>query len=115
MTRKISRYGALVIVANVSTLRIDAATAGPCAKEINTFRNSLSHDAKGEPTFVASAPQSIGAQLKHQPTQESVVRAKKQAQGQIFAVLAQADAFDLEGERSECMATVAKAKILLNP
>lgn len=53
MTLKTSRYGALVIVAIVSTLRIGTATAGPCAKEINAFRSSLSHDANGEPTFVA--------------------------------------------------------------
>jgi hypothetical protein len=79
------------------------------------FRSSLSRDENGEPTFIGTAPQSIAAQLEHQPTRESVERAKKQAQTQILMVVTQAEALDSEGKKSECRNALAKAKLLLNP
>src|ERR1700719_1858465 len=72
-------------------------------------------DKNGEPTFVGTAPQSIAAQLEHQPTRESVEHAKKQAQAQILMVVTQAEALDSEGKKSECRNALAKAKLLLNP
>jgi hypothetical protein len=113
MTRKV--IGALAIIAIASTFRVAMATAGPCAGEIADIRSSLSRDKIGDPSFVGTAPQSIGAQLSHQPTRESVERAKKQAQTQILAVVTQAEAFDSEGKRSECRHALAIAKLLLNP
>jgi hypothetical protein len=113
MTRKV--YGALGVIALAATLRIASASAGPCAGEIADFRNSLSRDKNGEPTFVGTAPQSIAAQLEHQPTHESVEHAKKQAQAQILMVVTQAEALDSEGKKSECRNALAKAKLLLNP
>jgi hypothetical protein len=65
------------------------------------------------PSF--TAPQSIAAQLEHQPTHESVEHAKKQAQAQILMVVTQAEALDSEGKKSECRNALAKAKLLLNP
>jgi hypothetical protein len=70
MTRKV--YGALGVIAIASILHIATASAGPCAGEIADFRSSLSRDNSGEPTFIGTAPQSIGAQLEHQPTPESL-------------------------------------------
>ena len=96
MTRKV--YGALGIIALASTLCIATASAGPCAGEITDFRSSLSRDKNGEPTFIGTAPQSIGAQLEHQPTRESVEHAKKQAQAQILMVVTQAEALNSEGK-----------------
>ena len=113
MTRKV--YGALGVIALAATLRIASASAGPCAGEIADFRNSLSRDKNGEPTFVGTAPQSIAAQLEHQPTRESVDHAKKQAQAQILMVVTHAEALDSEGKKSECRNALAKAKLLLNP
>lgn len=68
------------------------------------------HDKNGEPTFGGTAPQTIGAQLGHQPTRESVERTKKQTQIRIAAILTQAEALDSEGKRSECKDALAKAK-----
>jgi hypothetical protein len=113
MTRK--AYGALGIIAIALTLRIATASAGPCSGEIADFRSSLSRDENGEPAFIGTAPQSIGAQLEHQPTRESVEHAKKQAQAQILMVVTQAEALDSEGKKSECRNALAKAKLLLNP
>jgi cyanate permease len=113
MTPKV--WGALAIIAIASTLRIAAASAGPCAGEIADFRSSLSRDKNGDLTFVPAAPQTIGAQLAHQPTRQSVERAKKQAQAQLLTVVAQAEALDSEGKQGECRNALAKAKLLLNP
>jgi hypothetical protein len=113
MTRK--AYGALGIIAIALTLRIATASAGPCAGEIADFRSSLSRDKNGDPTFIGTGPQSVSAQLEHQPTRESVEHAKKQAQVQILMVVTQAEALDLEGKQSECRNALAKAKLLLNP
>ena len=113
MTRKV--YGALGVIALASTLCIAIEGAGPCAGEIADFRSSLSRDKNGEPTFVGTAPQSIGAQLEHQPTRKSVEHAKKQAQAQILMVVTQAEALNSERKQSECRSALAKAKLLLNP
>ena len=113
MIRKVC--GALGVIAIASTLRIATASAGPCAGEIADFRSSLSRGENGEPTFIGTAPHSIGAQLEHQPTRESVERAKKRAQVRILMVVTQAEALDSEGRQSECRNALAKAKLLLNP
>ena len=113
MTRKV--YGALGVIAIASILHIATASAGPCAGEIADFRSSLSRDNNGEPTFIGTAPQSIGAQLEHQPTRESLEHAKKQAQAQILMVVTQVEALDSEGKQSECRNALAKTKLLLIP
>jgi hypothetical protein len=115
MTCDIPKYGTLTIVAIVSVLNIGMASAGPCTDEIAKFQNALPRDKNGEPAFVGTAPQSIGAQLEHQPTRVSVERAKKQAQAQIYSVLAQAEASNSEGKQGECKDAIARAKLLLNP
>lgn len=113
MTR--AAYGALGIIAIASTIHMATASAGPCAGEIADFQSSLSRDKNGQPTFIGTAPQSIGAQLEHQPTRESVEHAKKQARAQILMVVTQAEALDSEGKQGECWNALAKAKLLLNP
>jgi len=72
-----------------------------------------SEDRKGEPIFVGTAPQSIATQLEHRATRESVERAKKQSR--VLAVLARAEARDLEGKRKECFDAFAKARLMLDP
>ena len=108
MTRK--AYGALGIIAIASTLRIATASAGPCAGEITEFRSSLSQDKNGEPTFVGTAPQSIGAQLEHQPTPASVEQAEARLQKKFAAAMARAKRYDAQGNRLGCTRELAKAK-----
>jgi hypothetical protein len=115
MTRNILTYGAPLIVAIVATLSIGRANAESCTEEIAKFQNALPRDENGEPTFVGTAPESIGAQLEHQPTPISVERAKKDAQSQIFRALAQAKTLDSQGRPRECREAIARAKLLLNP
>jgi len=114
MKRNIRRLGASGI-AIVSMLHVATASAALCAGQIEEFRGSLPHDRNGEPTFVGTARQSIAAQLEHQPTRESVERARRESQAQILAVLAQAEALDLEGKRRECSDAFSKARLMLDP
>jgi hypothetical protein len=62
MASCILRSGALGSIAIASILNVGAASAGPCTREIAEFQNALPRDVNGEPTFVGTAPQSIGAQ-----------------------------------------------------
>jgi hypothetical protein len=113
MTSRPPKYPALGLIAILWILNIGTANAGACAGEIEEFVTALSRDEKGEPTFVASAPQSIDAQLGHQPTRMSVEQAKKRAQSRIFAVLNHAEKLDFEGKQRECRNAMFRARILL--
>jgi hypothetical protein len=106
---------AALIVAIASALSVLPASAGPCGEKVAAFRQTLPLNQKGAPVVVGSAPQSIDAQLEHQPTPESVARAEQSAQSEIAAVLAQADAFDAAGKQKQCRGALAKAKLLANP
>jgi hypothetical protein len=115
MRCNIPKYGTLGIVAIALTHSIATASAGPCAGEIAEFQSTIPRNKNGDPAFVGTLPQSIDAQLEHQPTLVSVERAKKQAQTQILAALAQAEAFDSEGKRNECRDAIVRARLLLTP
>ena len=90
------------------------AHAGPCADEVAQYRNSLSQEGAGAEA-VGSAPQSLSAQLHHQPTPSTVEPAKKDASAKIAAALADAEKLDAEGNQSACEDTLAKAKLLAHP
>jgi hypothetical protein len=104
-----------LIVAVAMILNAAPASAGSCAAEIAQFRQSLHQKEDSGTGVVGSAPQSIDAQLEHQPTPASVARAKHDAKGQVLALLAQAEAFDAQGRRDECQQALQKANLLLNP
>ena len=103
---------ALAIVVLAGSARAHAAS---CAAEIAQLRQSLHETAHTGAAVVGSAPQSIDAQLEHQPTPASVARAKKNANEQILALLAQAEAFDAQGHGRACRRTLRRANLLLNP
>jgi len=102
-------------VAVAITLNAAPASAGACAAEIAQFRRLVHQKEDAGTGVVGSAPQSIGAQLEHQPTPASVARAKDDAKGQILALLAQAESFDAQGRLPECEQALRKANLLLNP
>jgi hypothetical protein len=105
------RIAASPIVALATGLSITPASAGPCADQIAEFEQFLQE----HPGTVGTAPQSVGAQLEHQPTPASIERARQNAKAEIAAALAQAKTLDAEGKQDECVDALAKAKLLLNP
>ena len=99
---------ALVAVA-VLGLSLTAAHAGPCSEKIAQFEQAVRQSA-GNPNAGPMAPQSIGAQLDHQPTPGSVER----AQATFAATLARAKRLDARGNRAGCTRALAAAKRMYN-
>jgi hypothetical protein len=83
------------------------AYAGPCTQAIAEFEKAMAAD----PTQ-PSGPQSVGAQLHHQPTPESVARADRRARADFKEALARAKHFDALGERNECMGALTEARLI---
>ncbi len=106
---------AALFLAMASGLRAASALAGPCGWEVGELRRSLPRDETGDRSFVGTAPQSIAAQLEHQPTRQSVENAKRNARAHIMIVLARAEAFDASGRPNECRDALLRARLLLNP
>lgn len=82
-----------------------AAHAGPCATQISQVERQIQTLAAASPPGGAgdpSAPQSVGAQLHHQPTPGSVESAEHEANADGEAALARARKADDEGNASVC-------------
>jgi hypothetical protein len=88
-----------------------AAQAGECSGQIAELQQAL----EKQPDLVGTAPQTIGAQLGKQPTPSSVAQAQAHSKGDVARMLQEAKALDERGKESECMAAVAKARLILNP
>jgi hypothetical protein len=93
-------------------LSATSALAGPCSDEIAQLEKAI-RQSENNPAAVATAPQSIGAQLGRQPTPESVRRAEAGSTSGLDAILNRAKAFDAEGKTKECMDLVATVKLRL--
>jgi hypothetical protein len=93
------RCSSIAVVAIAVAMHISAAHAGTCAAEVEEFQKALPRDKNGELSFIGAAPQSISAQLEHQPTLKSVERAKRLSRSLIVTILAQATALDLESRQ----------------
>lgn len=103
------KISAPLIVAAAFGFNLASAHAGPCTPEIEQFEKAM---REAGPGAGPSAPQSIGAQLSHQPTAESMKQAERRARAGFEAVLARAKKFDAEGKRAECMEALTDAKLI---
>lgn len=92
-----------------------AAHAGPCTAQIAQVARQIARLQAGPaPSGVgeASAPQSLGAQLHHQPTPGSVQSALSKANTEAAAALDRARKADAAGDAAGCAATLDEAKRL---
>jgi hypothetical protein len=108
-----SRILVLTIVAIVGAAT--AAHAGPCTTQISRLEAQIRKAQVTSPPGGAgepSAPQSVGAQLHHQPTPGSVQRAEHQANADGEAALARARKADAAGDAAACARALAEAKAL---
>ena len=110
MDRRIA--AALVIGAASGPLTL-SAHAGPCSKQIVRFEETVRQSAE-TPGEGPMAPQSIGAQLGHQPTPGSVKGADMKAQKTFDAALTRAKMLDAKGMRKKCVQALAYAKRLFD-
>jgi hypothetical protein len=92
-----------------------AAQAGPCTTQISQVEQAISRaQAKSGPGGAgeASATQSVGAQLHHQPTPGSVQSAERVANADGDAALERARKADAEGNAAACNKALNEAKAI---
>jgi hypothetical protein len=107
------RTTAALFVAAALALSVASAQAGPCSSQIAQFEQAVRQSA-GNPNAGPMAPQSIGAQLDHQPTPSSMKRAEQRAQATFASTLARAKRLDAQGNRAGCTRALAAAKRMYN-
>jgi hypothetical protein len=88
---------------------IPIAQAGPCSEDIAKFETDIRQSA-GNPNAGLTAPQSIDAQLNHQPTPDSLKQARQRLQSKFSATMARARQLDAKGDREGCTRALSAAK-----
>jgi hypothetical protein len=101
----------LLIATTAATLFCGSGTArsGPCTSQIEELERQIGHvssSAKSGPT----APQSIEAQLHHQPTPETVRNAERKANADAAAALQRARQADTDDNPAACAKALDEAK-----
>jgi hypothetical protein len=89
--------------------------AGPCTTQISQVEQQIrAAAAKSRPGGAgdASAPQTVDAQLHHQPTPNSVQSAEHTANADGDAALARARNADAAGDAGACNKALAEAKAI---
>ena len=97
------------IVCAVLCLHATVARAGPCTEDIAQFEAAIRRSA-GNPNAGLTAPQSVGAQLGHEPTPDSLKRAQDRLQAKFSATMARAKRLDAKGDRTGCSRALSVAK-----
>jgi hypothetical protein len=105
---------AVFLVALALCLNSGPAQAGPCTADISQFEATI-HQSSGDPFAGLMARQSVGAQLSHQPTPESVNQANERLKSRFSAAMARAKQYDAQGNRSGCTRALNAAKKMYIP
>ncbi len=85
------------------------ALPGPCTSDIADFEAAI-RSSQGNPLAGLTAPQSVGAQLEHQPTPSSVAQAQARLKKTFAATMARAKSYDAQGNRLGCTRELNAAK-----
>jgi hypothetical protein len=104
-----SRVVILTIVALIGAHA--AAQAGPCTTQIAQLQKQIGRSATG-PEGGPSGPQSIGAQLHHQPTPGAVQNAESRANADAAAAVDSARRADAAGDADGCRKALEEARRL---
>jgi hypothetical protein len=94
---------------------VTASQAGPCTGQIVVVEQQISQlEAAAPPSGAGepSAPQSVGAQLHHEPTPGTVNGAEHRANADGDAALARARKADADGKADECAEALRVARHL---
>jgi hypothetical protein len=103
----------LIIIATLGIVP-GFAHAGPCSDDIAQFQQTMRQSA-GNPYAGLMAPQSVNAQLSHQPTRASSKRAENRLRAEFSARMARAERLDKQGDRAGCMQALSAAKQMYIP
>jgi hypothetical protein len=86
----------------------DPSPPGACRAAITRLETALDDAlARGRP--LATAPESVGAMLHHQPTRDSVAVAQRESIRMIKDTLAAARELRSEGKRSQCISMLKRS------
>ena len=107
------KMGAGLIACTSSFLACGSAQAGPCTADIAQFGATV-RQSVGNPDAGLMAPQSVDAQLSHQPTAESVRRAENRLHSKFSARMARARRLDAQGDPG-CVEALRAAKQMYVP
>jgi hypothetical protein len=110
-------YGSLVASAMSVVLLCTAepAWSGPCTAQIVQLEqliNLATRDPAAEPEVGPTGPQTVGAQLHHQPTPGSVQHAEHVANADADAALDRARKADAAGDADACNRAIGEARRL---
>jgi hypothetical protein len=97
------------LVGAVLALTAANAWAGPCTSDIADFEAAVAR-SQGDPLAGLFARQSVGAQLEHQPTPASVMKAQDRVKARFAAAMARAKRYDAQGNRLGCTRELTAAK-----
>jgi hypothetical protein len=86
-----------------------AAHCGPCTSQIARLEQQIQHKLP-RPDSGATAPQTVGAQLHHQPKPGAVQFAERQAKEDAVAALQRARQADSDGDAAACAKAFDEAK-----
>jgi hypothetical protein len=106
--------GTLVVIAAIlsaSALSASSAYAGPCAAQIAQIEQQINTDNLNV-SERPSAPQTIGAQLGHQPTPATVQSGEREAGALARTALNRVREADGAGNAAACREALAKLKDL---
>jgi hypothetical protein len=86
------------------------APPGACQAAIGRLETAL-NEALAHGRAVATAPESVGAMLHHQPTRDSVAKAQSESFRRVKDSLATARELRSAGKRSECVSMLEKIAV----
>lgn len=101
----------LVVVAAAFVLVGAGAQAGPCSTQIAQLEKQIGPSAAGAANG-PSAPQSLGAQLHHQPTPGAVENAESRADADAAAAFERARRADAAGDAEACRKALDETRLL---
>ena len=87
------------------------ALAASCADMVSQAESYLA----AHPDKAGTRPQTVDAQLQHQPTRESVAKAKMDSRDHLAAALANAKAMQTAGDEAGCRKSFAAVAWMLKP
>ena len=108
--RRRSFFGWLIVATGATLLCYgDAAHGGPCTAQIAQFERQIQR-ASADPDGGPTAPQTVEAQLHHQPTPVAVQNAESKGRENADAALQRAQKVDADGNAAECAIALDEAK-----
>ncbi len=106
-----NRFAVSIIVGAAFIGGANTADAGPCTAQIAAIEQQIKQTPPG-PTSGPTAPQSVDAQLHHEPTPSDVAHAEHAASKDADAALDRARTADAAADAAGCNAALNEAKRL---